>query len=178
LDNWKKASVLIEQRLNVCSSLSAPEKQINLRSGRLHHLKPGRNRRGGRLSEQIFRVDKWSHCDMGPLQDRDRSTYARTRRLFDAGCGCRKVELQPNLPRAHGDERKLTQVLLNLVGNAIKFTDEGEVAIKAAAANGSITVSVRDSGPGITEADQDTILPEISASRLAITSDKAALGWG
>jgi hypothetical protein len=53
------------------------------------------------------------------------------------------------LPYGLGDEQRLTQVLLNLVGNAIKFTDSGEVRIAAGAANGHFTVSVSDTGPGI-----------------------------
>ncbi len=89
-----------------------------------------------------------------------------------------KVELQPDLPAAHGDERKLTQVLLNLVGNAIKFTDEGEVAIEAAASNGAITVSVRDSGPGISEADQARIFQEFQQADSAIAREKGGTGLG
>jgi len=65
-----------------------------------------------------------------------------------------KLELAPNLPPGHGDGRRLTQVLINLVGNAIKFTDTGEVAIKAEANNGAFHVSVCDTGPGISAADQ------------------------
>jgi signal transduction histidine kinase len=57
-----------------------------------------------------------------------------------------KGEVSPHLPIARGDERKLTQVLLNLVGNAIKFTDRGEVPIKKSAADGSFKIAVRDTG--------------------------------
>jgi signal transduction histidine kinase len=69
-------------------------------------------------------------------------------------------EAQPDLPPGHGDERRLTQVLLNLVSNAIKFTDKGEVAIRASHINGSFEVTVRDTGPGISEADQAKLFQE------------------
>jgi nitrogen-specific signal transduction histidine kinase len=71
-----------------------------------------------------------------------------------------KVEVAPQLPAGRGDGRRLTQVLINLVGNAIKFTDAGEIAIKAEANNGSFYVSVRDTGPGISAADQARLFQE------------------
>ena len=89
-----------------------------------------------------------------------------------------KVEVPPHLPAARGDERKLTQVLLNLVGNAIKFTDTGEVAIKASAANGSFTVAVRDTGPGIAEAEQAKIFEEFQQADSSITKKKGGTGLG
>ena len=71
-----------------------------------------------------------------------------------------KAEVAPGLPTDRGDGRRLSQVLLNLVGNAIKFTDKGEVAIRAGAANGAFTVAVCDTGPGIAAADQAKIFEE------------------
>ncbi|HEX8271346.1 MAG TPA: HAMP domain-containing sensor histidine kinase [Longimicrobiaceae bacterium] len=47
------------------------------------------------------------------------------------------------------DPGKLRQVLLNLLGNAVKFTDAGEVALEARSAGGYVEVAVRDTGPGI-----------------------------
>ncbi len=88
------------------------------------------------------------------------------------------IELPKTLPIAHGDERRLTQVLLNLVGNAIKFTDKGEVAIKAASVNGSVTLSVHDTGPGIAEADQRKIFEEFQQADSSTTKEKGGTGLG
>jgi signal transduction histidine kinase len=89
-----------------------------------------------------------------------------------------KVEVAPQLPPGRGDGRRLTQVLINLVGNAIKFTDAGEVAIKAEANNGSFRVSVRDTGPGISAADQAKLFQEFQQADNAITRKKGGTGLG
>ena len=89
-----------------------------------------------------------------------------------------KAEVHGNMPDGHGDERRLTQVLLNLVGNAIKFTDAGEVAIKAAQADGSFEVNVRDTGPGISAADQGKLFQEFQQADNSIASKKGGTGLG
>ena len=89
-----------------------------------------------------------------------------------------KVEMASELPPGRGDGRRLTQVLINLVGNAIKFTDVGEVAIKAEANNGSFYVAVRDTGPGISAADQAKLFQEFQQADNAITRKKGGTGLG
>jgi signal transduction histidine kinase len=89
-----------------------------------------------------------------------------------------KVEVAPQLPPGRGDGRRLTQVLINLVGNAIKFTDAGEVAIKAEANNGAFHVSVCDTGPGISAADQAKLFQEFQQADNAITRKKGGTGLG
>jgi signal transduction histidine kinase len=88
------------------------------------------------------------------------------------------MDVAPDLPSGHGDERRLTQVLLNLAGNAIKFTDEGEVTIKASTANGSFEVAVRDTGPGISAADQAKLFQEFQQADNSITRKKGGTGLG
>ncbi|MFN0316024.1 MAG: ATP-binding protein [Burkholderiales bacterium] len=63
------------------------------------------------------------------------------------------LNVPADLPTAHGDERRITQVLLNLVGNAIKFTATGQVSIGVEFSGGEFRYSVTDTGPGI-PADQ------------------------
>ena len=60
------------------------------------------------------------------------------------------TKVAPTLPRVHGDQERLRQLLWNLLTNAVKYTDAGdEVEVTAAKDNGSLAVSVRDHGPGI-----------------------------
>jgi signal transduction histidine kinase len=88
------------------------------------------------------------------------------------------TDVAPKLPTGHGDERRLAQVLLNLVGNAIKFTDKGEVAIKATASDGSLTVAVHDTGPGIASSDQAKIFEEFKQADNSATKRKGGTGLG
>jgi signal transduction histidine kinase len=89
-----------------------------------------------------------------------------------------KIDVAPELPQGRGDEQRLTQVLLNLVGNAIKFTDRGEVSIKGSSANGSFTVAVRDTGPGISAVDQAKLFQEFQQADSSITRKKGGTGLG
>ena len=89
-----------------------------------------------------------------------------------------KIDAPASLPPGRGDERRLTQVLLNLVGNAIKFTDIGEVVISASAANGSFKLAVRDTGPGISPADQKKLFQEFQQADNSTTRKKGGTGLG
>jgi signal transduction histidine kinase len=87
-----------------------------------------------------------------------------------------KTTVARSLPIGLGDEQRLTQVLLNLVGNAIKFTDAGEVA--ATATNSHFTVTVADTGPGIPQAHQARIFEEFHQVDSSNTKAKGGTGLG
>lgn len=72
------------------------------------------------------------------------------------------------------DPDRTRQVLLNLIGNAVKFTDDGEVAVSASYADGRLKVSVRDSGAGMTEAQQARLFQRFSQ----VDGDAARAGGG
>jgi signal transduction histidine kinase len=87
-------------------------------------------------------------------------------------------DLAPDLPTGRGDQRRLTQVLLNLVGNAIKFTEEGGVGVQVGVSGPALEVSVRDSGPGIAPADQARIFEEFQQADASTTRPKGGTGLG
>lgn len=67
------------------------------------------------------------------------------------------VDMPPALPAADVDPHRLQQILFNIVGNAIKFTEKGSIRIGAQAHDGTITVRVRDTGTGIPDDAQSRI---------------------
>jgi signal transduction histidine kinase len=89
-----------------------------------------------------------------------------------------KTEVAKSLPVGFGDEQRLTQVLLNLVGNAIKFTDAGEIRVTAKAVNGHFAVSVADTGPGIPEREQTRIFDQFHQADSSLTKAKGGTGLG
>jgi signal transduction histidine kinase len=88
------------------------------------------------------------------------------------------VDIAAGLPRGRGDERRLTQVLLNLAGNAVKFTDKGSIAISARAANGCFEFLVKDTGPGIAPEHQSRIFEEFQQVDDSNTRQKGGSGLG
>jgi signal transduction histidine kinase/putative methionine-R-sulfoxide reductase with GAF domain len=89
-----------------------------------------------------------------------------------------KTEVAKPLPIGVGDEQRLTQVLLNLVGNAIKFTDAGEVRVTAKAIDGHFAVTVADTGPGIPAEHQTRIFDQFHQVDSSNTKAKGGTGLG
>jgi signal transduction histidine kinase len=73
-----------------------------------------------------------------------------------------RCELGPELPPVLCDRRRVSQVLTNLVSNAIKFTERGEIVVRAAydPRQDTVVISVRDTGIGIAPEDLDAIFEE------------------
>jgi signal transduction histidine kinase/ligand-binding sensor domain-containing protein len=88
-------------------------------------------------------------------------------------------EAGSELPRlVEGDEGKLRQVLINLLGNAVKFTGTGgQIALRASWTDGRARFEVADDGPGIRPEDQEAIFgPFVQAVGAAVPEGGAGLG--
>jgi signal transduction histidine kinase len=72
----------------------------------------------------------------------------------------------------------MAQVLMNLLGNAIKFTEAGELKVGATRADAQFLVSVADTGPGIAESDQQRIFEEFQQVDSSSTRAKGGTGLG
>jgi len=167
-----------------------------IRNGR--HLQVGDEFKefGGLRSREL--LGNWLLCVVGNyFSGRDRYTFAsdplggdglivdkttelclQTEHVFEPRSSRLRTTVDKSLPFGLGDEQRLTQVLLNLVGNAIKFTDAGEVSIVAGARNGHFAVSVTDTGPGIPIDQQGRIFDQFHQVDSSLTKAKGGTGLG
>ncbi|MDR3698147.1 MAG: ATP-binding protein [Candidatus Sulfopaludibacter sp.] len=92
-------------------------------------------------------------------------------------------EIHPDVPqRIHGDPLRLRQVLLNLLGNAVKFTDSGSVSVEVSAVSRDdsreLEFAVRDTGMGIPKEKQDTIFQAFAQADGSMTRRFSGTGLG
>jgi signal transduction histidine kinase len=100
--------------------------------------------------------------------------------LIRERAGRRNITLQMSvderLDQIQADERKIRQVVLNLLSNAIKFTPEGgRIEVGAMPKDGSVEISVSDTGVGIAPEDQEAVFEEF---RQVGAADKKVEGTG
>jgi signal transduction histidine kinase len=80
-------------------------------------------------------------------------------------------------PQVHGDGNKLRQVLINLLGNAAKFTDEGHVGLQIVdQGDNRYSFSVEDSGPGIPPERQQAIFDPFQQDKAGVEKGGTGLG--
>ncbi|MBP5747619.1 MAG: response regulator, partial [Treponema sp.] len=91
-----------------------------------------------------------------------------------------RIQIEENLPQLlHGDDIRLKQVLINLTGNAAKFTDKGSIIIRVERnQEGLVEFSVCDTGIGIKKEDLNTIFSEFAQVDMSMNRTKGGTGLG
>ena len=85
---------------------------------------------------------------------------------------------QADLPVAFGDGRRIAQCLMNLTGNAVKFTKQGRVEIWVERQEGTLVYRVSDTGIGIPQHQLETIFAEFQQAEPTITHEFGGTGLG
>ncbi len=98
--------------------------------------------------------------------------------MLDKDCVSLIRDIASNLAPLHTDREKLRQIILNLLGNAVKFTDRGEIRISACQENGDFKLTVADTGIGIERADVTRIFDEFDRGRLTRDGKYRGTGLG
>jgi K+-sensing histidine kinase KdpD/DNA-binding response OmpR family regulator len=107
----------------------------------------------------------------------ERATAA-TAALFEGKSLKLRTDLEADLPEIVGDQDKLIQVVINIISNAVKFTDKGSVTCRAKQRNGEIVVSVIDTGAGIAKEDQPKVFEKFKQVGDTLTNRPKGTGLG
>ncbi len=103
---------------------------------------------------------------------------AATASLFEAKKLGLLRDVEPDLPTITGDQDRLIQVIINLISNAVKFTDSGSVTCSARLRGDDLVVSVIDSGIGIATTDQPKVFEKFKQVGDTLTDKPKGTGLG
>jgi len=87
-------------------------------------------------------------------------------------------EIEPDLPEVRGDENRLLQVLTNLISNAVKFSEKGQIVLRAERQGDLVRFSVRDSGNGIAEENWEKVFDKFKQVGDTLTDKPHGTGLG
>jgi signal transduction histidine kinase len=90
--------------------------------------------------------------------------------------GLKLVLEVPEKLMVESDERRMKQVIMNLVSNAVKFTDEGAVKIRVVEVHGKVEVAVKDTGIGLKDEDMTRLFKQFS--RILVEGRQIEKGTG
>jgi signal transduction histidine kinase/DNA-binding response OmpR family regulator len=104
--------------------------------------------------------------------------HATTASLFAEKGLAYHREVAEGLPELSGDRDKLIQTMINLISNAVKFTDQGSITCRAELMEGEIRVSVTDTGVGIARDDQPLVFEKFRQVGDTLTDKPKGSGLG
>ncbi len=89
-----------------------------------------------------------------------------------------KLILEENIPHALADEDKLRQVLINLMGNAVKYTKKGQIELSAKVEKTYLTIAIKDSGIGMSAQDREGLFSKFHRIKNEKTKGITGTGLG
>jgi signal transduction histidine kinase len=112
------------------------------------------------------------------VEDVINMTTATVEPLLKGGCVRLVKDIAADLPLVRTDRDKLKQILFNLLSNAAKFTEQGEIRVSAARENGTLKLAVSDTGIGMTREALEHIFEEFQQAEKTTASRYGGTGLG
>lgn len=120
---------------------------------------------------------EWNMQNISIAEIIERAASA-TAALFEAKPFKLQIDVEPGLPDIIGDHDRLIQVVINLISNAVKFTEQGGITVRACRADGAIRVSVADTGAGIDPKDYAKVFEQFVQVGDTLTNKPMGTGLG